>query len=75
MRENMQNNIDFTRMPVVNAVNTIIITAVNAGASDIHFDPTDDGIKIRFRVDGILGTYALLPNEIKQNIVNSNRTP
>ena len=69
MRENMQNNIDFTRMPVVNAVNTIIITAVNAGASDIHFDPTDDGIKIRFRVDGILGTYALLPNEIKQNII------
>lgn len=65
----MQNNIDFTRMPVVNAVNTIIITAVNAGASDIHFDPTDDGIKIRFRVDGILGTYALLPNEIKQNII------
>ena len=65
----MQNNVDFSKMPVVNAVNTIIITAVNAGASDIHFDPTDNGIRIRFRVDGILSTFTFLPNDIKQNII------
>ncbi|MGM9881965.1 MAG: GspE/PulE family protein [Bacilli bacterium] len=62
------NNTDFTTMPVVNTVNTIIITAVQMGASDIHFDPTDDGIKVRFRIDGILNSYAFLPNEIKQNV-------
>ena len=38
------NRTDFSKMPVVNAVNTLIITAINAGASDLHFDPTDDGI-------------------------------
>ena len=65
----MQNNVDFSKMPVVNAVNTIIITAVNAGASDIHFDPTDSGIWIRIRVVGILCTFTFLPNDIKQNII------
>ena len=38
---NMQNNIDFTRVPVVTAVNNLIVTAVNLGASDMHFDPTE----------------------------------
>ena len=60
--------IDFTKMPVVDAVNAIILTAVNKGASDIHFDPMDDGLKVRIRIDGILETYTILPNEIKQNI-------
>ena len=47
-------NIDFTKIPVVDAVNMIIITAVDLGASDIHFDPTDEGITVRIRIDGIL---------------------
>lgn len=61
-------NIDFTKIPVVDAVNNIIITAVNLGASDIHFDPTDNGITVRLRIDGILRDYFILPNEIKQNV-------
>lgn len=61
-------NIDFNKMPVVNIVNSVIITAVNAGASDIHFDPTDDGIEVRIRIDGLLRDYFLLPLEIKQNV-------
>lgn len=62
------NRTDFSKMPVVNAVNTLIITAINAGASDLHFDPTDDGILVRFRIDGELNNYAFLPLEIKQNV-------
>lgn len=61
-------NFDFTKIPVVDAVNRIIMTAVNLGASDIHFDPTDNGITVRLRIDGILNDYFLLPNEIKQNV-------
>lgn len=61
-------NVDFTKMPVVNGVNSIIITAVSLGASDIHFDPTDDGIKVRYRIDGVLRDYFFLPKEIKQNV-------
>ncbi len=61
-------NIDFTKIPVVDAVNKIIITAINMSASDIHFDPTDEGITVRLRTDGILNDYFFLPNEIKQNV-------
>lgn len=70
MANNRQNtkNIDFTKMPVVDAVNKIIITAVSLGASDIHFDPTDNGINVRLRIDGILNDYFILPLDIKQNI-------
>ena len=35
------------------------------GASDIHFDPTDEGITVRLRTDGILNDYFLLKNCIK----------
>lgn len=65
---NQSRNIDFTKMPVVNAVNTILLNGVSFGASDIHFDPTDDGIVVRYRIDGVLNNFYFLPMEIKQNI-------
>ena len=65
---NQSRNIDFTKMPVVNAVNTILLNGVSLGASDIHFDPTDVGIVVRYRIDGVLNNFYFLPMEIKQNI-------
>ena len=65
---NQSRNIDFTKMPVVNAVNTILLNGVSLGASDIHFNPTDDGIVVRYRIDGVLNNFYFLPMEIKQNI-------
>lgn len=65
---NQSRNIDFTKMPVVNAVNTILLNGVSLGASDIHFDPTDDGIVVRYRIDGVLNNFYFLPMEIKKNI-------
>ncbi|RMD59797.1 type II/IV secretion system protein [Candidatus Parcubacteria bacterium] len=32
----------------------ILATAIKSGASDIHFDPTENGVKVRFRIDGIM---------------------
>ena len=40
--------------PVVRYVNHIIQSAVRDGASDIHVEPGESGLKVRFRVDGIL---------------------
>ncbi|MCD6420383.1 MAG: Flp pilus assembly complex ATPase component TadA, partial [Synergistetes bacterium] len=40
--------------PVVKLVNYIISRAVEEGASDIHFEPQEDGLLIRYRVDGLL---------------------
>lgn len=65
----MNTNIDFANTPVVDAVNEIIVSAAKMGASDIHFDPTEEGINVRIRIDGILNTYYKVPSEIKQNII------
>ena len=35
-------------------VNTILIEAIQQGASDIHFEPNEDGLLIRYRIDGVL---------------------
>src|SRR5437763_6757851 len=40
--------------PVVKLVNTIILDAIARGASDIHLEPGDQYLQVRFRVDGVL---------------------
>ncbi len=42
--------------PVVAATNQIIMTAIEAGASDIHINPDEHGLHLRYRVDGVLTT-------------------
>lgn len=42
--------------PVVAAVNQIIVTAIELGASDIHLNPDDDALHLRYRVDGVMRT-------------------
>jgi type IV pilus assembly protein PilB len=40
--------------PVVKLVNNIIVSAVAAGASDIHIEPQETSVRVRYRVDGML---------------------
>ena len=46
---------------VVKLVNEILIEAANERASDIHIEPEEDALRIRYRIDGILQTQALPP--------------
>ena len=65
----MLKQIDFTKLPITEIVNEIIYTGAQAGASDIHFDPSGKTIKVRFRIDGILIDYTLIPEAIKKNLI------
>lgn len=65
----MLRKFDFEKMPVVEVVNEIMVDASKRGASDIHFDPHEDLMKIRIRIDGALTDYAEVPNTIKKNLV------
>ncbi len=47
--------------PVIRLVNQIIHRAVDMGASDIHVEPFEDGLHLRYRVDGVLQEYADSP--------------
>ena len=60
---------DYDKMPVVEVVNEILVDSSKRGASDIHFDPQTEYMKIRIRVDGALVDYAEVPNSIKKNLV------
>lgn len=65
----MLKEFDFINTPIVDIVNAIFIDASNRGASDIHYDPWEDFMKIRIRIDGELIDYAKVPNEYKNNLV------
>ena len=59
---------DFEKMPIVEIANEILIDGVNKGASDIHFDPSKNGLKVRFRIDGLLYDYGIIPERYKRNM-------
>ena len=60
---------DIEKTPIVDLVNTIIVTGVKSRASDIHFDPFEDGLKIRMRIDGDLRDHAIIPKSAERNLI------
>ncbi|MFH1515444.1 MAG: GspE/PulE family protein, partial [bacterium] len=56
--------------PVVRLVNTVISEAVESRASDIHIEPTDDEVVVRYRIDGILHKILSIPPKIQNPTVS-----
>jgi len=56
--------------PVVKLVNTIITRAVNERASDIHLEPGEKDLRIRFRIDGVLHDVMSAPRTIANAVVS-----
>jgi type IV pilus assembly protein PilB len=50
--------------PVLSLVNRILVEAISNGASDIHVEPQQDGMVVRFRQDGVLRTMDHLPKTL-----------
>lgn len=65
----MIRTFDFEKLPVVEIVNEIILDAIKRGASDIHFDPLSEVMKVRIRIDGQLTDYCTVPNTLKKNLI------
>ena len=63
-----QTNIDNSN-DITGLVDSIIKTAIEKRASDIHIEPLEDQVRIRFRIDGILVTEAMLSNEKQNQII------
>ena len=62
-------NYDVEKTPIVDLVNEIIITGVKTRASDIHFDPMEDGLKVRMRIDGDLRDHTIIPKSTERNLI------
>ncbi|MGQ9700897.1 MAG: type IV-A pilus assembly ATPase PilB [bacterium] len=55
--------------PVIRLVNFYIADAVNKGASDIHIEPFERQVRIRFRIDGVLREQQPPPYNLKAGII------
>ena len=51
--------------PVIKLVHNLIAKAVEAQASDIHIEPREDSIRVRYRIDGVLHTAETLPLSVR----------
>lgn len=56
--------------PIIQLVNILIVQGVKDRASDIHIEPNEKGLLIRFRIDGMLHDVRALPNTIKSAIIS-----
>jgi general secretion pathway protein E len=54
---------------VVRLVNTLLIEAIQQGASDIHFEPAEGGLSVRYRIDGVLQKRHTPPREYQLQIL------
>lgn len=56
--------------PVAQTVNLLLEYAVRAGASDIHIEPREDFLQIRYRIDGVLKEANRLPKNVMNALVS-----
>lgn len=53
----------------IERIKAIISSALQHQASDIHLEPTLEGLRVRYRIDGVLRDITLLPGEISRRVV------
>lgn len=44
----------YAQAPIIKLINLILTEAIQQGASDIHFEPLDNNLRVRYRIDGVL---------------------
>jgi general secretion pathway protein E len=69
--EELQDLMDVTNeAPIIRLVNVVLTQALRRQASDIHIEPYEKEIKVRFRIDGILYEIFSLPKRFQAHIVS-----
>jgi type IV pilus assembly protein PilB len=51
-------------VPLVRLVNSVLFQAAEDGASDVHFEPQEDALVVRFRIDGVLHEMQRIPKRL-----------
>ncbi len=59
-----------TDAPIAKIVSTILEYAVNSRSSDVHIEPFEDRIRVRYRIDGILYDKLSLPRNVQESVVS-----
>ncbi len=56
--------------PAIRFVNNILLKAIQERASDIHFEPQENNLKVRFRIDGVLREVTATPKKLMPGIIS-----
>ena len=56
--------------PIVRLANNILALAIKKGASDIHLEPQEDGVRLRLRIDGVLRIENVLSRKIMLPLIS-----
>jgi len=56
--------------PIIKLVNLFITRAVEGRASDIHIEPFEDELKVRYRIDGVLHEIEAIPKKLQAAIIS-----
>ncbi|MFA5871769.1 MAG: GspE/PulE family protein [Parcubacteria group bacterium] len=72
--KNLKDVIDLQKrineIPTTEVINIVMAGAVKMEASDIHFEPQAEGIRLRFRLDGVLQNISILPSSVYHYILS-----
>jgi type IV pilus assembly protein PilB len=55
-------------VPLVRLVNSVLFQAAEDGASDVHFEPQEDALVVRFRIDGVLQEMQRVPRRLMPGV-------
>lgn len=55
--------------PVIRMLNVMLAEAIQHGASDIHFEPMEHGLGVRYRIDGVLQSRHAPPKEFQSQLI------
>ena len=56
--------------PIIRIVNTILLYAIKEGASDIHIEPQAKGVRVRYRIDGVLHEQMKIPQYVLNPLIS-----
>jgi type IV pilus assembly protein PilB len=56
--------------PTIAAVNTLLATALEDGASDLHFEPQRNGAVVRARIDGVMREVSVVPRHMQSAVAS-----
>jgi type IV pilus assembly protein PilB len=59
-----------TDAPIAKIVSTILEFAVKSRASDLHIEPQEDRVRVRYRIDGILYDKLSLPRDVEEQLIS-----
>ncbi len=62
--------IDQVDAPIVKLVNGVLLNALRSRASDIHIEPSEEMLRVRYRIDGVLQPVLKLPVKMKNAITS-----